>query len=845
MQRRSSSSVPLLALLGLLSFAAGDAGAQVVNLSGPMHDGAGGPLLTGVVYHAVAPITVPVGTTLTIAQGAILKFDAGLYGGYDLTVDGTLLVNGTPGAPVIFTSTQDDTAGGDTNRNGPSVGTPGQWRGVVFNQASDQSALRCLELRFAGGGFWSGIEVVGSDLTISGCTVRNCSGPALDLNHGPAFPSVTGCSFQDNRGVAVDGVPIDAVPGFSGNSASGNVGGNYQQVTQADPTVNRTIALGNVLNGALVFADHCDVPAGITLTLQAGVVVKIAPNLYNLGIMVQGTLRADGTAVAPVVFTALADDTYAGDTNADGPSTGSPGAWHGIYFGPASDASVLRHAIVRFAGGGGHYTSVTLDGSDLTMTGCTIERGAGWGTLNCGAGGANPSHPTVVGCSFRDNAPVAVNGLAIDAVDGFLHNTASGNAGGNYLRVDQADPATNTTIGPANLIHGVLVLADHCDVPAGVTLTFEQGTVVKVAPSLYGQGFTVNGPLRALGTGYEPVVFTSLSDDDWAGDTNNDGPSTGAPGQWSGFYFSPSPGASVLEYARIRYGAGGGHWTGVYSDSPNLRLRSVRMEYMGGWYGFRLAALSGFAENLVAFRCAGDGVWLTGGSFPLVQATVVRCGGAGIRRDPNWAGIVTGSISWGNAANFLGFVRGNVYSSNGDQALAGDNGNTFLIPNFVDEAAGDLHLQPNSALIDLANVGYSEAVARDHEENSRLLDNDINSVALPDMGAYEVAFWNMTVAGTPRIGGTLDFTVQSYAGLSVYLLGGLDGGFNLQPWGLMTAGRSPVVFAAALVGTPVRVAIPDDSGLVGLQAGIQTVTFPLSTFVYGSVTRLYRLKVRP
>ena len=53
---------------------------------------------------------VPVGATLTVQSGAILKFT----GGYWLEVYGQLLAQGTAASNVIFTSYSDDSAGGDT-----------------------------------------------------------------------------------------------------------------------------------------------------------------------------------------------------------------------------------------------------------------------------------------------------------------------------------------------------------------------------------------------------------------------------------------------------------------------------------------------------------------------------------------------------------------------------------------------------------------------------------------------------------------------------------------------------------------------------------------------------------
>ena len=93
-----------------------------VPLSGSVFDGAGGPLTSGTVYHASGTLTVPVGKTLTIQPGTILKFT-----GSGLSVQGTLSAIGTPAQPIVFTSQQDDSAGGDTNGNGPSSGAPEIW----------------------------------------------------------------------------------------------------------------------------------------------------------------------------------------------------------------------------------------------------------------------------------------------------------------------------------------------------------------------------------------------------------------------------------------------------------------------------------------------------------------------------------------------------------------------------------------------------------------------------------------------------------------------------------------------------------------------------------------------
>ena len=68
-----------------------------------------------IVYWLDSNVTVPVGQTLTVAPGQVIKF---AWYGANLIVAGTLNADGTAIAPIIFTDQHDDTAGGDTNNNG-------------------------------------------------------------------------------------------------------------------------------------------------------------------------------------------------------------------------------------------------------------------------------------------------------------------------------------------------------------------------------------------------------------------------------------------------------------------------------------------------------------------------------------------------------------------------------------------------------------------------------------------------------------------------------------------------------------------------------------------------------
>ncbi len=91
------------------------------------------------------------------------------------------------------------------------------------------------------------------------------------------------------------------------------------------------------------------VPAGVTLSVEPGAVVKFAPET-RVRVLDSGVFTAPATAVGPIVFTALADDTAGGDTNLDGGrSVPTPGAWNGIEVEGTGVAYLSGYVSVRYA----------------------------------------------------------------------------------------------------------------------------------------------------------------------------------------------------------------------------------------------------------------------------------------------------------------------------------------------------------------------------------------------------------------------------------------------------------------------------------------------------------------
>jgi hypothetical protein len=125
-----------------------------------------------------------------------------------------------------------------------------------------------------------------------------------------------------------------------------------------------------------------DIGARAQLTIEAGTVVKLRTvpgSSSRTVIRVAGdgaTLRAEGTADRPVVFTALRDDRYGGNTDGDPPKDQDPkrwepsvGDWEGISFGPGASETecVMRNCIIRYSAKG-----IVQTGVNVPLDNCTV-----------------------------------------------------------------------------------------------------------------------------------------------------------------------------------------------------------------------------------------------------------------------------------------------------------------------------------------------------------------------------------------------------------------------------------------------------------------------------------------
>jgi hypothetical protein len=408
--------------------------------------------IVGHAWRVDGDITINPGVTVTLDPGVVLKMDNEED---DLHVLGRLVALGTPERRVVITSMEDDAHGGDDGGDGSTRGYPGDWGGLRFEDGTllSASSLQHTTITFGGSGVYSALDA------------------PIELD--PQAGLVTDdLRLEDNT--------LDAYRLQTG-------------VWSEDAHLDRT-------DHAYVASSDVTINPGVTLTLDPGVVWKMEHQEDDLKVL--GRLMARGTAEAPIVFTSLEDDRYAGDSGADGATQPGRGAWGGILFetGTLLPASELHAARVSYAGSGVYSAlawPIEVDArAQPLLTAVTLEQG---------------------------------------------RKDAIGVQTGSYTTAVRLD-----TVGLPYMISADLTVG-----PAA-TLTLAPGVVVKLEGD--DTDLTIQGALVAEGRADARVVITASTDDTALGDTDHLA-TPPAPGDWGGIYLTGA--GSRLRHAEVRYGGSG------------------------------------------------------------------------------------------------------------------------------------------------------------------------------------------------------------------------------------------------------------------------------------------------
>ena len=445
-------------------------------------------------------------------------------------------------------------------------------------------------------------------------------------------------------------------PALSTNTGSGNkcqamalagtIAGNWTWTAGADllPMLINDTYRSPYLYGVTV-------PAGRTLTVQAGAVVKGRYTSYASYLNVSGILLAQGTAADPVIFTSYRDDSYGGDTNGDGiSSTPSPGNWAGLNFLANSDGSVLDHVKIAYASTGvnAQNASFTLTNSEvafcssygvnssidetkstpagITIQGNSIRDGGGTGiyasVFNNDVNYVTPQSPVIIGNTVSDNdvQGIVVRARSVTSAKATLcqptieNNVISGS--GYYadqwaieVGADLLSPALSTNTGSGNKCQAMALagtIAGNWTWTAGADLLPMLINDTYRSPYLYGVTVPAGRTLTVQAGAVVKGRYTS-----YASYLNV-----------SGILLAQGTAADPVIFTSYRDDSYGGDTNGDgISSTPSP----------GNWAGLNFLANSdGSVLDHVKIAYASTGVNAQNASFTLTNSEVAFCSSYGV-----------------------------------------------------------------------------------------------------------------------------------------------------------------------------------------------------------------------
>jgi RHS repeat-associated protein len=324
------------------------------------------------------------------------------------------------------------------------------------------------------------------------------------------------------------------------------------------------------------------------------------------------------------------------------------------------------------------------------------------------------------------------------------------------------------------------------NVPSGMTLTIQPGTIVKFGAN-GGINVQAGGQLIAKGTLAQPIYFTSINDNS-VGGTAAGSTGTPAPGDWGSVIINGTGATATFNHVHMLYGGGpqsatnqlGMIQTGsnaVVTISNSILGQSfwtgIWTGYSGGGdtvtitdsvvYGIQDRGINAWPGSTVyvvndTFDGNGDGMMAHGGTVNIANTIVSNS------QSTSWGGVVeccggTFNISYSDVWNSMAGVPNYV----GMTDPTGTDGNISANPVYVNATQRDYRLNYGSPAIDAGNGTVANYPLTDFMGDPRYNDPEVTTKTgvpdvngnYPDMGAYEF------VQSAPS---DIDLTVSSVTG---------------------------------------------------------------------------------
>ena len=526
---------------------------------------------------------IATGVTVTIEEGVEIRFNSGTY----FQVFGTLNAKG-----VKFTSN--------------TTATKGAWDGIYvaydWGTPSGTVVLDSCMVEYA-----SHIYCRKGTLTLRKTTLDNFSGQGVVV-YAQGTLNITESTIKNcnNHPILFNGPGL--IKGTNTNTLTGNAQ-NYIYYEFSDVSGNFRTPKFDVPYRLTTFR----VGTNATWFIEPGVEIKS----FNSEITINGKIKALGTADKPIVFDWHPSSSY----------------WLGVTISNSAidSACIFKHCVFKSAKYDYEWhCAMEIDNASPTFENCRFTDNH----RNLNVYGI--SQPVFTNCVFRPST--ILNGeaynIGIDMNVNIDFSTDSIYFNNNEIRAIKILP-DRTVINDGhlkklkfkNLDNPSYCLYDGTTVLDTALLVIDAGVVIKCRN--YNSGIWANGTLTGLGTESEPIVFTSIADDNFGNpkDSQNDGQQ--AIGNSSsgriGIYGNST---SKIKNWKIYYGGyNSGNWAVYVSKGNIVENCEIKNSYRGIYFYDNAQLLNNSFSNINWYPV---GRYVNSGTPVLIGNTVSNVGYIGI-----------------------------------------------------------------------------------------------------------------------------------------------------------------------------------------------------------------------
>ena len=554
--------------------------------------------IENITYCLYDQTTVHDTASLIIDPGVVIKCRQ--YNAI-IVANGTLTGIGTETEPIVFTHLADDNFGNpkDSQNNGNVIpGNSNSGRIAIYSKKT--SKIENWKINYAGYDSNNWAVYISQGNSVSKCEIKN---------------SYRGIYFYDNAQllnnsfVNINYFPVgrkvnQGNPVLLGNTISnvGYIGILIGEFGTDSPTL-KPMDFAGFTNVAYIIESQLAIAAGNVVTIDPGVVIKFNQRYYGY-ITVNGAIKAIGKANNKIIFTSIADDSAAGDTNNNGTATTPTNYdWQGLDFtGSASDTeNILKNCEIRYCGYYNYW-----DGA-IRITDCRVAMDS---TL------VNFSYRGAL-CIFGNANPVITNSKFYNLneapvyMDMFSNPTFTGNKVANLprigLRIRGGDISGTIPVRSfagydsiSYIIEETMTVTNPLVIPAG--LTFKTGNS--------SGRWNIQGKLDIQGTIEKPVVFTTQEDDLYGNPKDMQQNGQGGFNNYGSYFvfYDQANDASTIDHALFRYSAS----NSIQMTNASPKITNTKFENLP-YPGIALAGSSTPTINGCTFNNA---------SFPFTTSLV-------------------------------------------------------------------------------------------------------------------------------------------------------------------------------------------------------------------------------